>query len=80
MRQHFDWPAALIDRVPSQMQHKKEKLSERISLTRRMEARVDPNTWARIEKDRERERDGKGGKESGRSPEAREMGFHVEGQ
>lgn len=45
-----------------------------------MEARVDPNTWARIEKDRERERDGKGGKESGRSPEAREMGFHVEGQ
>lgn len=28
MRQHFDWPAALIDRVPSQMQHKKEKLSK----------------------------------------------------
>lgn len=56
MRQHFDWPAGLIDRVSSQMQCKKEKLSERISLTPRMYS----NTRAWMEEDRERERDRNG--------------------
>lgn len=46
VRQHFDWPAALIDRVSSQAQCKKEeKLPETIALTPGVEARMDSNTW-----------------------------------
>lgn len=60
-RQNFDWPAGIIDRVSSQMQGKKEKgWSEMVSLTAKMEARMDSNTWTGIEEDSEGERDGKG--------------------
>lgn len=53
MRQQFDWPAGLIDRVSSLMRCKKrKKLSERILLTPRMGAKMDTNAWAQIERDR----------------------------
>lgn len=61
MRQQFDWPAGLIDRVSSLMRCKKKKrkkLSERILLTPRMGAKMVSNTWAQIERDRWKKRKG----------------------
>lgn len=45
MRQHFDSPASLIDRVSSQMQGEKKKKRKNYQTGFGIEARMDSRTW-----------------------------------